>query len=121
MECCCQYWFWNSRPWEMSSSVLTIEGNVSKNTSYASCLSTHRVDSKALFSLYPGSLLFYNCVQKLVSFRGVPEPPEPSHGYAPDLTGFRKIRPIFLFLRPGCSEANSIGICFLVLKFTLHA
>ena len=42
------------------------------------------------------SLLFYNCAQKLASLRGLSEPLEPFPVYAPDLTGFRAIRPVFL-------------------------
>ena len=51
------YWFWNSCSWEMASSVLTMEGNMSKNASYASCRSTHLVRQQSCF-LCIGSLLF---------------------------------------------------------------
>ena len=89
-----------------SSSALQVAGTMcnarknffqcccmSKNTlTYASCLPFNpscMTDLTALFSCI-GSLLFYHCVQKLVSFNlgggggGVPEPLKPSPGYAAD-------------------------------------
>ena len=52
------YWFWNSCSWEMASSVLTMEGNMSKNASCASCRSTHLVRKRVVFFTLGASFSF---------------------------------------------------------------
>ena len=99
------YWFWDSRSWEMTSSVLTIEGTCQK---CLVCLMPFGPCCRPKGGVFFALAASFSITARKSWFRleGLRNPLEPSPGYAPDLTGFHAIRPIFLFLRSGCSGAN---------------
>ena len=71
----------------MASSVFTKEGNMSKNTSYASCRLTHLVrqsHNSVFFFFSLGASFSITACKSWFRFGGFRNPLEPSPGNAPD-------------------------------------